>query len=176
MAGYGIATYLRTKSSLAETSDPVDDLRRGWDLHVEFGVSHPAFYTLIYGDARPGAESPAAKEAAAVLAKQVGRIAEAGRLRVSEAQAAHLIHSAGCGMTLTLISLPEAHRDPTLSTLARESVIATVTTDAPSAPDKAAERQVAHAVALRAALPQVTALAPTEKALLADWLDRIAAG
>jgi hypothetical protein len=57
-----------------------------------FGLAHPAFYTLIYGEPRPGVESPAQREAAAVLAGMVRRIAEAGRLRVGEERAAHLVH------------------------------------------------------------------------------------
>lgn len=40
--------YLAEKrEALALTpDDPVADLYRGWDLHVEFGVQRPAFYTL----------------------------------------------------------------------------------------------------------------------------------
>ena len=128
VASNGFETYLRNKAALGQSADPVEDLRRGWDLHLGFGLAHPAFYTLIYGEPRPGIESPAAKAAAAVLAGQVRRIAEAGRLRVSEERAAHLIHAAGSGMTFTLIALPEDQRDPALSTLARESIIAAVTT------------------------------------------------
>jgi AcrR family transcriptional regulator len=170
VAGYGFATYLSTKAGLAPGADPVDDLRRGWDLHVGFGVAHPAYYTLIYGEPRPGVQSPAAREAAKILAAQVRRIAEAGRLRVSEERAAHLIHSAGAGMTFTLIGLPPEQRDPALSTLARESVIAAVTTDAPAAgPDG-----VTHtAIALRGALPRLTELSGAERALLDEWLGRI---
>ena len=172
VAEYGFAAYLRDKSSLPPSGDPVDDLRRGWDLHVGFGVDNPAYYTLIYGEPRPGAESPAARQAAEILAAQVRRIAEAGRLRVTEERAAHLIHSAGAGMTFELIGMTPEQRDPALSTLARESIIAAVTTDAPrSTADGGA---AGNAIALRASLPQVTALSPTERALLGEWLDRIA--
>ncbi|GAA4261850.1 TetR/AcrR family transcriptional regulator [Dactylosporangium darangshiense] len=169
VAGHGFATYLAGKSALPHTADPVADLRAGWDLHVGFGVANPACYTLIYGEPRPGADSPAAVAAAEILAAQVRRIAEAGRLRVSEERAAHLIHAAGCGMTLTLISLPPERRDPDLSALAREAVIAAVTTDPAPSPDAA---PVAGAVALRAALPTATVLTPAERALMTEWLDR----
>ena len=173
VAEYGFAAYLRGKSSLPPSSDPVDDLRRGWDLHVGFGVENPAYYTLIYGEPRPGAESPAARQAAEILAAQVRRIAEAGRLRVTEERAARLIHSAGAGMTFELIGMTPDQRDPALSALARESIIAAVTTDAPrTAADGGA---AGNAIALRASLPQVTALSPTERAMLGEWLDRIAA-
>jgi AcrR family transcriptional regulator len=172
VAEHGFATYLTSKTSSPPSDDPVQDLRRGWDLHVGFGLAHPAFYTLIYGEPRPGLESPAAREAALVLAAQVRRIAEAGRLRVSEQRAAHLIHAAGSGTTFSLIAIPPDRRDMELSAIARESIIATVTTDSP--PSEPTSTLISTAVALRATLSEATALTPTERALLSDWLDRIA--
>ena len=170
VASHGFAAYLRSKTALEKTPDPIEDLRRGWDLHVGFGLENPAYYALIYGEPRPGAESPAARDAALILAGQVRRIAEAGRLRVSEERAAHLIHSAGAGITFELISQPPERRDMELSRLARESVIAAVTTEKPAA----AGGVTGNAVALRAALPRVDVLSPGEKALLGEWLDRMA--
>jgi len=175
VASHGFGSYLRGKAALAKTADPVEDLRRGWDLHVGFGLAQPAFYALIYGEPRPGVETPAAREAADILAAQVRRIAEAGRLRVSEERAAHLIHAAGSGMTFTLIALPPERRDLTLSALARESTIASVTTETPAHPGPDGG-PVGRAVALRAVLPQATALTAAERGLLAEWLDRIADG
>jgi AcrR family transcriptional regulator len=172
VASHGFASYLHGKTALEPGADPVEDLRRGWDLHVAFGLAHPAVYTLIYGEPRPGVESPAARAAADVLAGQVRRIAAAGRLRVSEERAAHLIHAAGCGMTLTLIALPPQHRDPALPVLARESIIATVTGERADPGDGPA----GTAGALRTALPEVTALSAAERALLDEWLTRIAGG
>jgi hypothetical protein len=74
-------------------------------------------------------------------------------------------------MTFTLIALPPDQRDPALSILARESVLAAVTTDAPAQPDGGL---VGNAVALRAALPEAKALTEAERGLLTEWLDRIA--
>lgn len=134
-------------------------------------MTNPALYSLIYGDARPGAETPAARRASAILARHIRRIAEAGRLRVDEERAALLVHSAGRGTTFTLISLPEDQRDPSLSTLAREAAIAAVTTggDRPAEP----EDPVRLAIALRAIAPELTALTPAEQTLLTEWLNRI---
>jgi AcrR family transcriptional regulator len=172
VAGHGFATYLGSKAALEPSADPVEDLRRGWDLHVGFGVEHPVYYSLIYGEPRPGVPSPAAVQAAEILAAQVHRIAAAGRLRVSEERAAHLIHSAGAGMTFQLIGLLPEDRDPALSILARESVIAAVTTDAPATgPDGV----TGNALALRAAVPGLTGLSTAERALLDEWLGRITA-
>jgi AcrR family transcriptional regulator len=175
VAGHGFATYLRDKADQEVTDDPVDDLRRGWDLHIGFGLAQPAFYTLIYGDIRPGVEPPAARRAAEVLAVKVQRIAAAGRLRVSEERAAHLVHAAGCGMTLTLIALPPERRDLTLSTVARESILATVTTDGPP-PQRADDELIGRAVALRTVVRGAAALTPAEQCLLTEWLDRISTG
>src|SRR3954464_778056 len=80
VASHGFETYLRSKAALTPSGDPVADLRRGWDLHVGFGVENPACYALIYGEPSPGVQSPAAREAAVILADQVRSIAEAGRL------------------------------------------------------------------------------------------------
>ncbi|GAA1314429.1 TetR/AcrR family transcriptional regulator [Saccharothrix xinjiangensis] len=172
VARHGFEGYLAGKTALAETDDPVEDLRRGWDLHIDFGTANPALYSLIYGDARPGAESPAARLASAVLAKRVKRIAEVGRLRTSEDRAAHLVHATGCGMVFTLISLPPGARDPALSVMARESVISAVTTDGAAPPADA--DAVTAAVTLRSVAPALTALTDNERALLSEWLERIA--
>lgn len=171
VASHGLAAYLRGKTAAEPTDDPVADLRRGWDLHVGFGLANPAFYTLIYGDPRPGREIPAAREAAAILAAMVHRVAAAGRLRTSERRAAFLVHAAGRGLTLSLIAEPAAERDLSLSDAARDSVIAAVTTDEPrpAGPDL-----VGQAVALRAALPAAAVLTDAERALLGEWLERIA--
>jgi AcrR family transcriptional regulator len=175
VASHGFTGYLHRKTTRERHPDPVEDLRRGFDLHVGFGLEHPALYALIYGDPRPGAESPVQRAANAVLAGLVRRIAEAGRLRVSEERAAQLVHSAGRGVTLTLIGLPPDQRDPALSEMAREAVLAAVTTDvaADASPDAG---PIATAVALRAVLPRLSVLTGAERGLLQEWLDRVAAG
>jgi len=170
MATHGFATYLASKNDVQPSADPVEDLRAGWDLHVGFGLANPALYSLMYGEPRPGQVPPAARRAAEVLAQHVRRIAEAGRLRVGEERAAQLIHAAGSGTTLTLIALPPDRRDPALSELAREAVIAAITTDAPA---HVAPGPVGAAAALRAVLPQTDALTGPERALLHEWLDRV---
>lgn len=174
VGSHGFAAYLHRKTTRERDPDPVADLRRGWDLHVGFGLEHPALYTLIYGEPRPGVGPPAQRDAAAVLAGMVRRIAEAGRLRVSEERAAHLVHSAGVGITFTLIGMAPDERDPALAEMAREAVLAAVTTDPPTgaAPDAG---PVPTAIALRAALPQLGALTRAERGLLQEWLDRVAA-
>lgn len=170
VATHGLTTFVSSKAGVKPSDDPVEDLRAGWDRHVSFGLANPALYALIYGDPRPGTPSPAAVAAAAILAGHIRRIAEVGRLRVGEERAAQLVHAAGSGTTLTLIALPEGRRDPALSDMAREALIAAITTDAPA---PSAPGPVAAAVALRALLPQTSALTVHERELLQEWLDRI---
>lgn len=171
VATHGFTTYLQDKTVLKPTADPVEDLRRGWDQHVSFGLANPALYALMYGEPRPGAYPPAALAAAEVLAQLIHRIAASGRLRVGEERAAHLVHAAGRGTTLALIALPVDRRDRTLSDMAREAVLAAITTDAPTS---ATPGPVSAAIALRAVLPHTAALTTREQALLHEWLDRIA--
>lgn len=166
-----LAAYVSDKASVEPSGDPIEDLRTGWDSHVGFGLANPALYVL-YADPRPDAPPPAAIAGADILAGLIHRIAAAGRLRVSEERAVQLVHAAGTGTTLTLIAQSEAHRDPELSDLARESVIAAITTDAPT--DRT-PGPVSAAIALRAGLGHTDVLTPHEGALMRDWLDRIAA-
>lgn len=170
VAAHGFQSYLAGKHALGETDDPVGDLRRGWDLHVEFGLSQPAFYMLMYGEPHV---REARKEADAILRRIVERIAEAGRLRVPVDRAARLVHATGMGVILSLIASPPEQRDLDLITAAREHVIQTITTDSADDTSDIPSR----AIALKAALAKEPgdALTQAEHALLAEWLDRLSA-
>lgn len=170
VAAHEFGTYVAGKTARAPGADPVADLRAGWDLHLEFGLAHPTVYALTYGDPSRSAR-PAAVAGLEILAERVRRVAEAGRLRVPQERAVQLLHAAGNGTVLALLAMPVQRRDPGLSELAREAVIAAITVDAPRA---AAAGPVAAAVTLRAALPDLDALTASERGLLAEWLDRIA--
>ena len=169
---HGFETYLAENLRTQESDDPVADLRAGWDLHIRLALERPALYTLMYTRPRGQGHSPAARAAFAVLAALVHRIAVAGRLRVPEQRAVDLLHAAGSGTAFSLIALPPDRRDPGLSGAARDAVLAAITTDgsadAPAGP-------TAAAVALRAALDGIDVLSAAERALLREWLDRVAA-
>lgn len=173
VASRGFADYLGTKAgeNAPLGADPVEDLRTGWDRHVALGLANPALYALMYAEPRPDGWPPAASAAFEVLRGTIARIAAAGRLRVTEARAAEMVHAAGSGTTLTLIATPADRRDPDLSSRMREAMLAAVLTDAPSPTTPA---PASAAVALRALLPRTTVLSSAEEALLIEWLDRIA--
>ncbi len=172
VAEHGFAAYLQEKTHREPQPDPVDHLRSGWDFHVDFGLSHSAIYLLMYAEPRPGAKSPAADLSYRLLKEHIGRVAATGRLRFSEEQAADLFHASACGTVLTLLAKAEGRRDQSLSEIAREAAIAAITTDIPAFESSGA---AAAAVALRAVLPQVQSLSEGERALLTEWLIRLAA-
>ncbi|MDY7106135.1 MAG: TetR/AcrR family transcriptional regulator [Actinomycetota bacterium] len=174
LAHHALTTYVDRKRVRPVGVDPVEDLRRGWDLHVGFGLANPELYPLIHGAPRSGASpSAAAVEGRHMLEELVGRIAAAGRLRVDETLAADLLQAAGSGTIMTLLAAPGADRDDGLSVAAREAVIAAIVTDAPVADEPG---PVAVAVAMRAVLGGIDALSDAERRLMAEWLDRIVAG
>jgi hypothetical protein len=126
----------------------------------------------MYGDPKPGRKSPAAIAAFRVLQQRIGAIAASGRLKVAEHLATDLVHAAGCGTVFTLLVIPEEQRDMRLSRLACDAVIAAITTDAPAIETPG---PAAAAIALRATLPEATALTDGERHVLREWLDRLAA-
>ena len=171
VAEYGFVTYLEGKQRRTLSPDPVENLRAGWDLHVEFGLTNPALFALMSGTLRSGAESPAAAAGVAHLKRQITALAVAGRLRVHEDRAVDLLRASGRGTVLTLLEMPEDQRDLGLSALAREAVIAAIVTDLPSVQ---ATGPAGAAIALRASLPEASALTQGERVLLKEWLDRLA--
>ena len=178
VTAHGFASYLREKTSREPAGDPVENLRRGWDLHVSFGLTNPALYALMYGDPRPDHVSPAAREAADMLRQLVVRVAEAGRLRVDIESAVQVINAAGTGVTLRLLAIAPEDRDLGTSVITREAIMAAVTIDPATDPgdDRTSRDQVAQrAIALQALLAKETAvLSGGERTLLMEWLDRLA--
>jgi AcrR family transcriptional regulator len=167
---HGFATYLANKPPVGPDADPIAGLRAGWELHVGFGLANPELFRLMLTALRTPDGQAIAAAGTEVLRARVHRVAEAGRLRVTEQRAVDLIRAAGTGVVFTLIDQPEDERDEALADTAWESVRAAILTD----PSPATTGPAAAAVTLRAALPDLTALTPAERALLADWLDRIA--
>jgi AcrR family transcriptional regulator len=167
---HGYATFLAAKQADTDPGDPIDDLRAGWDLAVEFGLANPALYALMYGEPRRGTTSPAFQAGMQILLGRIRRLAAGGWLRVDEHLAAALIHATARGAVLTWLSQPEHERHPDLLTAMRESMIAAVTNDKPAVqgpgPGSAAR-------ALRATLPDQTTLSNSETQLLSEWLDRL---
>lgn len=176
VAEHVLATYVASKSVLvaeaAQSTDPLTDLRAGWDTHVGFGLANPALFVLLN---EPGRRSPAAAAGNAVLLARVHRVALTGRLRVSEARAVAMLRACGTGTVLTLLGTPPDERDPGLADAVYDSVARAILADE-AVPDAPGDAVLGAAVALRAAADEQTRLSAAERALLVEWLDRLLAG
>jgi AcrR family transcriptional regulator len=172
VAEHGYATFLAAKHADVRPEDPVEDLRAGWDLAVDFGLANPELYTLMHGEPGRGTDSAAFRAGMEILLGRIHRLATSGRLRVGGDLAAFLIHATARGAVLTWLSLPGDQRDPALLTALREAMITAVTLDEPAVRDAS---PASAAWALRALLPEQTALSSAEQHLLGEWLDRLTA-
>ncbi len=173
VASTGFASYLQAKAARPPLGDPIEDLREGWNLHVEFGLTHPHLYTLMYTTLQLSRTSRAGQEAASILHRMVQRVAEAGRLAVSVERATAMIHAAGQGVTLALLSATV--QDRKVADLMREAVLtAILTPEAGAAGGSERQQAAAHAISLMALLPDLPApFSAAEQTLLMEWLHRL---
>lgn len=158
---HGFDLYLGQKASTESSGDPIQDIRAGWDAHVSFGLANPGFYTLMYGNVRPGYYPAAQSRPSEILRGLTARAAAHGRLVVPPDQAAAHVLVTNIGVTLRQIILAQA--DPALSLAVREGAIAAITgtTDTPARP-------IAAAVEIAASRPEI--LGKTQTQLLIEWL------
>lgn len=189
----GFERYLATKRERVPGTDPVRDLREGWDTHTDFALRNPNLYRLMNS---PAMRTPpaAALEAHRILTADLRRAAEQGKLRLAPELAAQMIMSANVGVCLMLVSRPATFDDTTLSRRVRDAVHAAVFTPgvmaAPApgdgtasgscvgvAPGTGADESPVPVTATRlgALLRQTPspALTPAESGLLGEWLDRL---
>src|SRR4051795_9970194 len=81
VAEHGFAAFLAAKHVDPDPEDPIEDLREGWDLAVEFGLANPALFVLMYSE--PNREHSAAFQAGLkILMGRTRRLAAGGWLRV----------------------------------------------------------------------------------------------
>lgn len=173
VAEHALANYVAQKAAVEPHPEPVQDLIDGWDSYVAFGLTNPAVFAIMNEIATPASASPAALAGLAILRKRIQRIARAGRLSVSIERAVALIHAAGVGTVVTLLSMPSEARDGPLSSSARDAVLAAILTDTPTRPH---DNGIAPlAIALGSRLSEAADLTPGERLLLAELLDRLAA-
>jgi AcrR family transcriptional regulator len=168
MTAYVSAKAEDVKAASAADVDPLDDLRAGWEMQIEFGAANPALFRLL-SDPDRMLRSPAARAGRHVLESRVHRVAVTGQLRVSERRAVGLIQAAGIGVIQTLLSTPPDQRDPGLAESMFQAVLRPILTSAPERPDGG---PATTTVAFRAIVPGLDLLSEAERKLLAEWLDR----
>nr|WP_248296750.1 TetR/AcrR family transcriptional regulator [Streptomyces sp. S1D4-11] len=180
---HGYEKYLATKRSRRPGTDPIQDLRDGWDTHIEFALRNPNLYRLMNS---PAMRTPpaAALESHRILTADLRRAAEQGKLRLAPELAAQMIMSANVGVSLMLVSRPTTFTDETLSRRIRDAVHAVVFTpeamgpETTSAGDEGAKAEdvlpatATHLAALLRQTPRPD-FTPGESTLLGEWLDRL---
>ncbi len=176
VAEHGYTQFLQSKRDHLDPDpqDPVEELRRGWDMVVEFGISRPELFAVMNQATGRGSEA-AHRAGLEILRGRVRRLAAGGWLRVDEELAAQIIQATGRGAVTTWHSTPAERRNPALLTVLRESMVAAITRAEPALP-AAESGPAAAARALRAALPDnADVLSDAEQRLLREWLTRLAA-
>ncbi len=173
VAEHVFTNYVTGKAPTGLIDDPVAELDAGWETHIGFGLANGALFALLADPGRD-ARSPAAAAGMAILEGRVHRVALAGRLKVSEPRAVDMIHAAGTGVVLTLLAMPPEHRDLELAKSVYNAVKQAIITDAATGSDN--DATTTAAVTLRAGLSELPDLSGAERALFAEWLDRLVPG
>ncbi|MFF7203543.1 TetR/AcrR family transcriptional regulator [Streptomyces sp. NPDC008141] len=179
---HGFDRYLATKREYAPGADPIEDLRNGWDTHVDFALRHPNLYRLMNSPAmrRP---PEAALESHRILTRDLKRAAAVGKLRLAPELAAQMVMSANVGVALMLVSRPATYTDTAMSRRVRDAVHAAIFTPDVFAPGDAVAAGggtedfliPATAARLNTLLHDSPgpALTAAEGALMSEWLDRL---
>src|SRR5256885_80630 len=179
---FGWAAFLESKRTTAAVvhAHIADDIRAGWDNHLEFARENPNFYKLIWSPSI-SANSAAFRQAFQMLYDRLELGASRGQLRVSVETGARMVMSATTGAALSTISQPDLFGNPTFTTQLREAVIAAVTVTADRPTNKRSGRDAdAPTIATAAATlkSKITVedkpLTAPERALMEQWLRNMA--
>ncbi|WP_422936675.1 TetR/AcrR family transcriptional regulator [Sinomonas sp. P47F7] len=185
----GFEEFVQREGMMERSASPLFDVKRLWDTHVHFGLTHAQLYTLMFGNTGPGRRPVLVEEAEHLLERELGRAAAAGQLSAPPAQAARAILAANIGVTLMLLAdetdQPLSAGDIAtlpLSAQTRDAVLRSVVSD-PSLVDDPLRgviaggqpSYVAAAIALNATLESShpEQLSGTEMRLFLEWLHRL---
>jgi AcrR family transcriptional regulator len=173
---HGFNQFVEPEPAQDRALDPIEAIRHGWDRHVRFGLAHPRFYALLYGNVERGRPCAITSPALARLTDLLTVAAKAGRLRVAPVDAAAQLLAANVGVTLSLIAQPADATDLSLSDRVREAALAGVLTASQTAGGTSPnEVRASAAVALTATLDDSDRLTVGERTLLCELLDRLSA-
>lgn len=174
----GFEEYVAGERDFAPSGEPLEDVRRMWDNHVQFGLTQPHLYLVMFGNIRPESRPVIVADAEALMEEMLSKAAVAGQLNVPPHEAARSILAANVGVTLMLIAEPAEDRNLELSTMTRDSMISAISTEAARSAASSGSGQssvVVAAIALNAALQASHSdqLSSSELKLFLEWLHRI---
>jgi AcrR family transcriptional regulator len=181
---FAMARFLDSKrvAAAAVHDDVADDLRAGWDNHLQFARENPGMYRLLWSPA-VSRESRAATEGHETLRMVLERGASRGQLRMSMETATRVVMAAVTGAALSTVSQPELFGDGAFAETLREAVIAAVVVSDPGTPasrrrkgaDSSEPTIASTAATLQSKLGhQPTPLTEAERALMHQWLSTLA--
>jgi len=104
----GLVDFMRRKQQSLATAEPMDQLRAGWDVALEFALKRPALYALLSQHVR--AQPDLVADAYALMHSRVQRLVDMGRLRGPVDATARAIWAASQGV-LSLVQLGASRRD-----------------------------------------------------------------
>lgn len=167
----GFEVYREQEARLGATGDPLQDLRTGWDFHVDFGLSNPSFYILMASRVKDvnavGTQRASSDELSPekLLRGHIRAAEEQGLLTVDPRVAIELMTATVIGVTLR--QALEKRPAPEVSRLARESVMQAITREQATATQAAAIDAFAS--------ENTDVLGDAETALFRSWLHRLKA-
>jgi AcrR family transcriptional regulator len=180
---FGWTDFLKSKRTVAVVvHDHVgDDIRAGWNNHIEFALKNPNFYRLMWA---PGVapNSVALAEAHRMLYDRMKLGASWGQLRVSPAMAARIVMSATVGAALALITQPEHYTDDSFSKQLLEAVIGFVAVGVATKGQGRTRRAAPQSTSISSVAATLSSklesepnpLTPAERQLLQQWLTALA--
>ncbi|GAB3553497.1 TetR/AcrR family transcriptional regulator [Arthrobacter tumbae] len=174
----GFEEYVAGERDFAPSGQPLVDIRRMWDNHVQFGLNQPELYLVMFGNIRPESRPAIVADAEALMEEMLNKAAAAGQLSVQPREAARSILAANVGVTLMLIAEAVVDRNLDLSTMTRDAMIFAVASDQAEQNGNETSGKssvVVAAIALNAALQSSHSdqLSSSELKLFLEWLHRI---
>lgn len=172
----------KREAAAATHDDVADDLRAGWDNHIEFARENPGMYRLLWSPP-VSRESRAAAEGHELLRMVLERGASRGQLRMSVETATRVVMAAVTGAALSMVSQPELFGDGAFTETLREAVIAAVVVSGSNTPTSkrrkrtdSREATLANTAAtLQSNLNDGTSvLTDAERLLMQQWLSKLA--
>ena len=104
----GLSEFMARKRAAPDTDDPMQQLRAGWDLSVDFALKRPALHALYMEQLRTQPEL--ANEAYALTRARVQRLVDRGVFKAGLEEATRAVW-AGCNGVLALAGAGLARRD-----------------------------------------------------------------
>lgn len=104
----GLAEFMQRKRTPPGSADPLEQLRFGWDVALEFALKRPALHALFAQHARN--EPALLADAYSLMHARVQRLVDMGRFRGPVDPAARAVFAASQG-ALSLVHLGVARKD-----------------------------------------------------------------